>query len=102
MKKTIRLTESELKHLIRESVNNVLCEKSLSNDSKERKWITYERLVHEIKNAAELLYKITYHQEDNEYYNEIEEPMFNFANAVLRAVEEYGVNNFDPTKRITW
>ena len=102
MKKLIRLPERELKHIIRESVNDVLRESSLSNGSKERKWATYERLVREIKDAAELLYKITYHQEENEYYSEIEEPMFNFANAVLRAVEEYGVDNFDPTKRITW
>lgn len=113
-KKQIRLTESDLKQIIKESVNRVLNEKSFGidrvHDSAERRWRTYEKLIMQIDEAAQELKKITGYQNVNvPNYKQIEEPMYNLADAVLNALDEYGYGEnslngggFDPTYYQDW
>ena len=110
MKKLVRLTEGDLHRIVRESVKKTLKEGGLrvnygaDNDGLEKKWLAYERLVHKIIEAKEDLKRITSVQNyDTPYYQEKDEMLWNFANALDEVLAEYGLEDgFDSTENMTW
>ena len=110
MKKTIRLTESDLYRIVNESAKRILKEGGLmvnygtDNESLEKKWLVYERLVHKIIEAKDDLKRITGNQNvDTPSYQTKDEMLWNFANALDDVLAEYGLEDgFDPTEDMTW
>ena len=102
-KKLIRLTESDLHRIVKESVNKVL--KENTNDDTEIRWGKYERLVDQIRNATQELYMTTSNQYANTpSYDETEGRLHRFAESVLSVLEKFDFVDygFDPTQHITW
>jgi hypothetical protein len=109
-KKLIRSTESDLHRIVKESVNKVLREGGLrvnygtDNESLEKKWFVYDRLIHKIIEAKDDLKRITGNQDpDTPYYQKKDERLWNFTHALDKVLAEYGFEDgFDPTEDMSW
>jgi hypothetical protein len=109
-KKLVRLTESDLHRIVKESAKRILKEGGLrvnygtDNESLEKKWLVYERLVHKIIEAKDDLKRITGNQgSDTPYYQKKDEMLWNFAHALDEVLAEYGLEDgFDPTEDMSW
>lgn len=102
-KALIRLTESDLHKIVKESVDKIL--KEDANVNTEARWSEYERLVDQIRNATQKLYMTTSNQDTNTpSYDETEGRLHRFAEGVLSVLEEFDFVDygFDPTQHITW
>lgn len=104
MKRTIRLTESDLHKVIKEAVNRIYeGGQQYRFNSADKKLALYEQLIANIRQSAERIMKIVDNSTDYDGgmtpaidpYDEHE--LYLFAENILKTIDEHFMDGYDPT-----